>query len=110
MKAFHETLAHLIDDKKGHDIKVISLKGISPIADYFIIASGSSSTQLQAISDHIDKTLRPLGHGIVREGDALGGWLLIDLGEVVVHLFSHDMRAYYGLERIWADAPLVEWS
>ncbi|MDN5352989.1 MAG: ribosome-associated protein [Clostridiales bacterium] len=101
----------LLDDKKGRDISVLSVRGISSLADYFIIVSGGSSTQIQALADHVEKMLHQEGVDLKhREGKAQGGWILLDYRDIVIHIFSEDMRSYYGLERIWNDAKTVDFS
>lgn len=107
MKALKDIVVALLEDKKGRDIRVIDLKGISPIADYFVIVTGGSSTQIRALVEHVSKELHKV-HGVEvkREGKDEGGWILIDAGDVVVHVFSETMREYYGLESVWSDASI----
>lgn len=102
-----DTIIDLLEDKKAQNIKVVSLAGLSPIADYFILATGNSSTQIRALVEHISKEvyLRE-GIHVKREGKEEGGWVLIDAGDVVVHVFTETMREYYGMERIWSDAAI----
>jgi ribosome-associated protein len=97
-----------IADKQGDDIVLLDIRPISLIADYFIISSAGTDRQLAAIADGvIDKTrdegVRPL-HA---EGDAESGWMLLDYGGVIIHLFSPELRAYYALEDLWKQAPVV---
>ncbi len=98
----------IISDKKGADIVLLDTRPVSFIADYFVIATAESDRQLKAIADEIQKQLktdsiRPLGV----EGAPASGWVLLDYGSVIVHLFSSEMREFYQLEKIWAQAPIV---
>lgn len=93
-------------DKKAEDVRILDLRGITLIADYFVIASGRNVQQVQAITDHVRDRLEERGarpRGI--EGYAAGRWVLVDYGDVVVHVFLDAERRYYGLERVWGDAP-----
>lgn len=103
-----EKIYTLLDDKKAKDLTVLSLKGKSEIADYFIIATGTSTTHIGALADHVEKEVGiALAH---KEGNKNGGWLLLDYRDVVIHIFSGEMREYYGLERIWNDALKVNFE
>lgn len=98
-------MAGILNDKKAHDIVILSVKGISSIADYFIIATGTSSTHINALSEYLEKDF---GYSLKhKEGKQQGGWLLLDFRDIVVHIFSNDMRQYYSLERIWNDAEVI---
>jgi len=97
------------DDKKAMNIVALNLQGISLIADYFVICHGNSETQVQAIATEVRKKAEE--HGVrVRgvEGIETARWVLIDLGDVVVHVFHRDDREYYNIERLWSDAKVVE--
>lgn len=97
------------DDKKASNIVALDLKGISLIADYFVICHGNSDTQVQAIATEIRKRAHDSGatiRGI--EGMDSARWVLMDLGDVVVHVFHRDEREYYNIERLWSDAKVVE--
>ena len=101
-------ISEILDSKKAKDLTVLSVKGISPIADYFIIATGTSSTHINALADYVEKGLRDEGVFLKhKEGKLQGGWLLLDFRDIVVHIFSDDLREYYSLERIWSDAPRI---
>jgi ribosome-associated protein len=94
-----------LDNKKTHNIKLLKTRDITILADYFVIGTANSSTQLKTISDEVEKVLKENGEApLRREGDRHCGWMLIDFGCVVVHLFLKEMRDYYTLERLWADA------
>ncbi|MFJ7646294.1 ribosome silencing factor [Lysinibacillus sp. NPDC097279] len=98
-----------IDDKHGEDIVVLNMQGISLLADYFIIAHGNSDRQVQAIARELQDVAIKEGHEIRRvEGFDGARWILVDLGDVVAHVFHKDERAYYNLERLWGDAPQLD--
>lgn len=96
----------IIQERKAIDPVVLEIGGFTTIADYFLIASGSSSRQVQAISRHLDRRMREEGfkpYGV--EGEQEGHWVLIDYGDVIVHLFYQPYREYYDLEGLWVEAP-----
>ncbi|MFJ7737897.1 ribosome silencing factor [Lysinibacillus sp. NPDC097287] len=98
-----------IDDKHGEDIVVLNMEGISLLADYFIIAHGNSDRQVQAIARELQDVAVKEGHEIRRvEGFDGARWILVDLGDVVAHVFHKDERSYYNLERLWGDAPQLD--
>ncbi|WP_412459204.1 ribosome silencing factor [Alkalihalobacillus trypoxylicola] len=98
-----------IDDKKAQNIVALNMQGISPIADYFIICQGNSEKQVQAIAHELKKVMQENGLDIKRlEGYDTARWVLIDLGNTVVHIFHKDERIYYNLEKLWGDAPVIE--
>ena len=98
-----------IDDKKAEQIIALDMKGISLIADYFVLCHGNSEKQVQAIATELKKTAQELSIEVKRlEGYEQARWVLIDLGDVVVHVFHRDERFYYNLEKLWGDAPQVE--
>jgi ribosome-associated protein len=96
-------------DHKAIDLVVLEVKSLSSFTDYFVITSGNSDRQVQAIAAHIEDKLdqqgiRPLGV----EGKQTGTWVLLDYADVVVHVFYNPMREFYNLERLWSDAPRLE--
>lgn len=96
-------------DKKAIDLDVLEVAGLTSIADFFIICSGSTERQTQAIADAIDGRIKQedgINPSIV-EGATSGRWILIDYGDFVIHIFTEDCRRFYGLERLWGDAPNV---
>ena len=100
--------AETADSKKGIDIQVLDLRELTTIADYFVICSGSSTTQVGAVADGIGKRLASEGlHPSHVEGEAESTWMLLDYGDVVIHVFEESTRAYYGLDRLCGDAPRV---
>ena len=98
-----------IDDKKGQDIKVIDIHTVSVIADYFVIASGTNSKQVQAIVDNVEEQLGRAGFEAKQiEGNRNSSWILMDYGDVIVHVFDEENRLFYDLERIWRDGKVLE--
>ncbi len=95
-------------DKKAGEIAVLDLRGVTGIADFFIICSGSSQRQVQAITDNVEEKLRELGFkGYHIEGKETGYWVLMDFHDIVVHVFHQTARAFYALESLWGDAQKV---
>ena len=98
-----------IDDKKGQDIKIIDIHNVSVIADYFVIASGTNSNQVQAIVDNVEEQLGRAGFEAKQiEGNRNSSWILTDYGDVIVHVFDEENRLFYDLERIWRDGKVLE--
>lgn len=99
-------IARIIDDKKGHDIVVLDLAGISDIAEAFVIATGDNNRMVDAIVDEIENRLREKGIcAFAVEGREDNTWALMDFGAVIVHVFQPQARSFYRLERLWGDAP-----
>jgi ribosome-associated protein len=97
------------DDKRAEEILALNMKGISLIADYFVICHGNSDKQVQAIAREIREKANEKGYNVKRmEGFDEARWVLIDLGDVVAHVFHRDERSYYNLERLWGDAPKMD--
>lgn len=98
-----------LDDDKAEDIVLIDLKGKSPMADSLIVASGRSHRHVGALADHVLRALKEAGYGKARvEGLPHCDWVLIDAGDVVVHLFRPEVRSFYNIEKIWAvDSPHI---
>ena len=97
------------EDKKAHDLVALNLQGISPVADYYVICHGNSDTQVQSIATEIRKKAEQSGirvRGV--EGFDTARWILLDLGDVVVHVFHREEREFYNIERLWSDAKMVE--
>jgi ribosome-associated protein len=100
--------AEAADGKKAFDILILDLRGLTYITDYFVICSGNSTTQVSAISEWIGYNLAKSGeHPSHVEGEAESRWVLMDYGDVVVHIFDEQTRIYYGLEKLWNDAPRI---
>lgn len=97
------------DDKRAENIVALNMKGISLITDYFVICHGNSDKQVQAIAREIKEKAEENGVEVKRiEGFDEAKWVLIDMGDVVVHVFHRDERVYYNLERLWGDAPVED--
>ncbi len=100
--------AEAADGKKAFNILILDLRGLTFITDYFVICSGSNITQVSAIADGIGQLLAKSGaHPSHVEGEADASWVLMDYGDVVVHIFDEQTRIYYSLEKLWGDAPRV---
>jgi ribosome-associated protein len=96
-------------DKKAENVKILNLTNISGFTDYFVICSGMSDRQVQAIADSVKKTMSTQKCELIStEGYSDGRWVLMDFGDVVVHIFLDVLREYYDLENLWADAPRVK--
>jgi ribosome-associated protein len=99
-------IIHTLDEGKAEDLVVIDLLGKSSLADHMVIACGRSSRQVTALADQVESRLKDAGYGRVSsEGKAHGDWVLIDAGDVIVHLFRPEVRGYYNLERLWDTGP-----
>ncbi len=97
-----------LEEKKGEDIKIIDIEGVTVIADYFVLASASNTNQTQALVDSVEEALFKAGYTCrQREGNASSTWVLMDYGDVIVHVFSKEDRLFYDLERIWMDGKIV---
>lgn len=95
-------------DKKAGDLVVLDLQGLSSLADFFLVCNGRSTAQMDTIVETVQGALRAEGIRVRhREGTAESGWLLLDYGDVVIHVFNEETRAFYGLARLWGDAPLL---
>ena len=102
------TIVSALEDKKGEDILLLDLQGVAPIADYFVICTGTSSRMLKALMDAARDDVRETYRLKTKmEGMELDGWLLADFGDVVLHVLSSDQRAFYGLEELWEDGKVV---
>ena len=100
--------AEAADSKKAFDILVLDLRGLTYIADYFVICSGSNTTQVSAISEEVGHILAEAGeHPSHVEGGAESSWALMDYSDVVVHVFEEQTRLFYSLEKLWSDAPRI---
>lgn len=98
-----------LEKKKGEDIRIIDIREVSVLADYFIIASGSNSNQVQAMIDNVEEVLGKEGHVCKQiEGYQSANWILMDYQDIIVHVFCKEDRLFYDLERIWRDGKVVE--
>lgn len=97
-----------LEDKKANDVRVIDIAGVSVIADYFVIASGSNTNQVQAMADSVREALGRAGHEPRQvEGYGSANWILMDYNDIIVHIFSDESRTFYDLERVWRDGKEV---
>ncbi|GHO84864.1 ribosome silencing factor [Dictyobacter formicarum] len=100
--------ADIASDKKASDVLLLDIRDVSVIADYFVICSAHNTRQIQAIADTIDEDLGKQGAVLLhREGDPESGWVLLDFGGIIVHIFGPKEREYYRLERLWSEAKTV---
>ncbi len=103
-----KAIYNALDDKKAEDVTIIDIRGISILADYFIVANGSSQTQLLAMQNEVDKVMHENGIESKQiEGNRTSTWILMDYKDVIVHLFSKEDRLFYDLERIWQDGKQI---
>jgi ribosome-associated protein len=97
--------------KKARDILVLDVRDLIVITDYFVICSGTSDRQVRTVAQEIEQAVRGQGlKPVRREGEREGRWVLLDFVDFVAHVFTDDQRDYYELERLWSDAPTVEWE
>jgi len=111
-QAIATAAAEAARDKQAADVVVLDVASLLTITDYFVICSVASGPQLKAVTEGVEDRIRTGldRRPVRREGDADGGWLLLDYIDVVVHVFGEDERAYYDLERLWSDAPRPAWA
>lgn len=103
--------AHVAADNKARDIVVLDMRGVTPLYDYFVLATGTSRRQIHTISEEIDAALHEVGdRRMAIEGYEASSWIVQDYGDVMVHVFNPQTREYYALEELWADAPRVGWE
>lgn len=103
--------ARVAADHKGADIRVLDLRGITPLFDFFVISTGASRRLVHTITEETDAALRGVGDTRIGiEGYEASKWVVQDYGDVVVHVFDAETRDYYNLEELWADAKLVNWQ
>lgn len=100
-----------LEDKKAEDIKIIDITEVSVLADYFVIASGMNRNQVQALVDNVEESLGKAGYPSRQvEGYQSANWILLDYGDIIVHVFDAENRLFYDLERIWRDGKMIEVS
>jgi ribosome-associated protein len=103
--------ARVAEENKGRDILVLDMRGVSPLYDFFILATGASRRQIHTIVEEIDAAMRAEGDARIGiEGYGSSKWVVQDYGDIVVHVFDDDARRYYALEDLWADAPHLDWQ
>lgn len=99
---------HALSEKKAEELRVIDISEISPLADYFVIATGSNANQIQAMVDAVEEEMEREGHVVKQiEGNRTSSWILMDYRDIIVHVFSKEDRLFYDLERIWTDGKKV---
>jgi len=109
MSKLLEVVIKSLDDKLAQDIVVLDMNGVSPILDYYVICNGTSDRQLKAIATSCKKETEAAGFNVEKvEGLGAKGWVLVDVGDIVVHIFSEDERAKYNLEKLWGEVPRVD--
>jgi ribosome-associated protein len=111
--ALHRAIqcARVAEDNKAEDIVLLDMRGVTPLFDFMVLATGASRRQIHTLAEEIDAAMR--GFGDTRasiEGYQVGKWVAQDYGDVVVHVFDRETRGYYGLEDLWADAPRMDWQ
>ena len=100
-----------LEDKKARDIRILDISEISVLADYFLIASGSNKNQVQAMVDNVQEELHKAGFAPRQiEGYQTASWILLDYGDIIIHIFDEENRLFYDLERIWRDGKHVDFS
>ncbi|MBS4209043.1 ribosome silencing factor [Bacillus sp. FJAT-50079] len=108
-KELLKTVVKAADDKRAEDIVVLNMEGISLIADYFMICHGNSDKQVQAIARELREAAHEAGIEVKSmEGFDEAKWVLVDMGNIIAHIFHRDERSYYNLERLWGDAPIED--
>lgn len=106
-----KAIVRCLDRKKAEDIRVLKITELTVLADYFVIADGMSGTQTRALADDVEVKLKELGMPPERiQGTAGCGWVILDYGDIVVHIFSREQRDFYNLERLWADGTEIDHS
>jgi len=104
-----ETIVGILADKIGSDIKLLKIDKVSVIADYFVICTAKSTTQIKSLTDEVEAKMEEKGERVLhKEGYRAGGWVLLDYGCVVLHVFMEETRKFYDLERLWSDAAEID--
>lgn len=97
-----------LEDKKGEEVTVLDISKVSVMADYFVIANGNSDSQVRALIENVDEKMQAAGYTLKQQEGKGGAWVLMDYGDVIVHIFDKENRLFYNLERIWSDGVAVE--
>lgn len=110
-RALVEAAAAKADEKKGDEIKIFDVQGVSVLADYYVLASGQTSIKVRAIAQHVEEELTKAGHKLYgAEGMSDGLWVLLDFGTVIVHVMRTQEREFYNLERLWSQGRVEDWA
>ena len=108
-KEIMQTVCDVLDKKQARNVEVLETGKLTTLADYFIICTATSTTHIKTLSDEVEKTMKEMGEPPLHvEGYRSGGWILMDLGCVIVHIFLEETRQFYSMERLWGDARTVE--
>lgn len=107
LKMVH-TVYEALADKKGKDIKILDISNISVMTDYFVITHGTSDSQVKALVENVDEKMHEAGYTLRQQEGKGGAWVLMDYGDVIVHVFDEENRPFYNLERVWSDGIPVE--
>ena len=108
-KAMVRIIRDALEEKKGEDVRILDISEVSVLADYFIIANGTSNNQVKALVDNVEEKMSEAGYELKQsEGNGAGTWVLLDYEDIIVHVFDKDNRLFYNLERIWSDGKRVE--
>ena len=103
--------ANLLDNKKAEDVRILHIGTLTSIGDYFVVATGNSTTQVKALADEVDEKFSAQGQQPKRiEGYNSASWILMDYSDVIIHIFLKETREFYALERLWGDAPEIAWD
>ena len=99
------------DETKAHDIKALDVRGQTPLADYFVICTGTSATHIKSIAENVQDKLREESKMRAKpQGGAESFWIILDYGDVILHIFDEETRAFYDLERLWSEAKPIDWN
>ena len=109
-KELYESIVKVLDDKKAEEIAVLDTTDLTVVSEYFVIATGNSSTHVKSLADDVEYELQQLGVEPDHIEGRATGWILLDYGSVLLHVFTRDNRDYYNLEHLWADAKQVDIS
>lgn len=104
-------IARLATSRHCHQVVVLDVRGISPITDFFVLATGTSNRQMKTVCDEAGEVAEARGYSpLTQSGQDTGGWVVVDYFDAVFHLFTQEMREYYDLDGLWADAPRIDWE
>jgi len=103
-----KVVCRALEDKKGEDITLLDISNISVMTDYFVITNGNNDSHVRALMENVEEKMKQAGYEMKQQEGKGGAWTLMDYGDMIVHIFDKDSRAFYNLERIWSDAKVVE--